>query len=52
MLRDELRLELHYGVFNAGSWQILNLALREGRRGVAPPVPPAAMLTPLHVEGH
>ena len=52
MLRDELRLELHYGVFNASSWQIFNLSLGERRRGIASSVSSAAMLTSLHVEGH
>ena len=34
VLRDKLRLELHYGIFNTGSWQILDLSFRDGWRGV------------------
>lgn len=34
VLRDELRVELHHGIFNTGSRQILDLSLRYGWRGV------------------
>ena len=34
VLRNELCLKLHHGIFNTGSWQILDLSLRDGWRGV------------------